>query len=165
MVKGELTEQKVREVFGMLDIPNDGDDVGTRSLTLNEILNNENSLVPDSLLAVIKRELQVGAAGETTGLNAGVALDDVEGDPAALLSFDEICAFTDFIVTKPQIEKSLCAKLDAAEKSEAKGNLKTRNNQLGAYQNEVRAQAGKGVPAQNAPHLNILGEVLKAESP
>ena len=47
-------------------------------------------------------------------------------------------------------ERSLVAKLEAAEQAFAKGNTKAGTNQLNAYINEVQAQRGKQLTAPQA---------------
>ncbi|MCJ7711402.1 MAG: hypothetical protein MUQ32_11315, partial [Chloroflexi bacterium] len=49
--------------------------------------------------------------------------------------------------------KSLTSKLDAAEKSVAKGNSKAAVNQLEAFISEVKAQSGKSITPQAAAIL------------
>ncbi|HEY6201576.1 MAG TPA: hypothetical protein VI056_00900 [Candidatus Limnocylindria bacterium] len=58
------------------------------------------------------------------------------------------------------IAKSLCAKLDAAAASGARGNTTARANQLSAYRNEVEAQRGKAISDADATALISLADLL-----
>ena len=49
----------------------------------------------------------------------------------------------------------------AAQAAQNRGQLKTRNNQLSAFQNEVHAQSGKSFTEEDAARLEILAEILK----
>jgi minor extracellular serine protease Vpr len=57
--------------------------------------------------------------------------------------------------------KSLVAQLQAAKSSFDRGNFATMNNQLSAFQNELRAQSGKSVPAATADLLIGFAQGLK----
>jgi len=92
---------------------------------------------------------------------------DLAGNPASATftytigSTDEsLCALTKSLVTKEGIAKSLCAKLDAAAASGARGNTTAQTNQLNAYRNEVEAQRGKAISDADATTLIALVDLL-----
>jgi hypothetical protein len=92
---------------------------------------------------------------------------DLAGNPAnatftyTIGTTDEtLCALTKSLVTKEGIAKSLCAKLDAAAASGARGNTTARANQLSAYRNEVEAQRGKAISDADATALISLADLL-----
>ena len=51
------------------------------------------------------------------------------------------------------IANSLCTKIRAAEAAGARGQAKTKQNNIDAFDNEVRAQAGKGFTSDQAALL------------
>jgi predicted extracellular nuclease len=75
-------------------------------------------------------------------------------------TFASLCALTRDLVTKGGVADSLCAKLDAAAASLARGNVKTHDNQLKAYSNEVNAQRGKSISEADADRLISLADTL-----
>ncbi len=92
---------------------------------------------------------------------------DNAGNPAAATltytigsSEETLCALTQSLVTKDGIGKSLCAKLEAAAASGARGNTNARANQLNAYRNEVEAQRGKALSDADATTLIALVDLL-----
>ena len=56
-------------------------------------------------------------------------------------------------IAKIGVADSLLAKLDAAQAAQGRGNAGAAINQLGAFINEVNAQAGKSIEAEHASHL------------
>jgi hypothetical protein len=92
---------------------------------------------------------------------------DLAGNPAnASVSYTigasekTLCALTKSLVTKEGIAKSLCAKLDAAAASGARGDTTARADQLNAYRNEVEAQREKAISDTNATALIELAVLL-----
>jgi prepilin-type N-terminal cleavage/methylation domain-containing protein len=81
---------------------------------------------------------------------------DLTGDPAFLFSYDAMRQLSQFFATKPGTAKSLIAKLNAAEAAEKRGNLQAEAGQLNAFRSELRAQAGKGIPTDQAHVLTVL---------
>ena len=71
-------------------------------------------------------------------------------------SFARVCELTQAYVTKHGIAKSLCAKLDAAERADARSQANAKAGALGAYMNELRAQSGKAITAERAAFLISL---------
>ncbi|MBM7602917.1 fibronectin type 3 domain-containing protein/lysophospholipase L1-like esterase [Metabacillus crassostreae] len=57
--------------------------------------------------------------------------------------------------------KPYLSKLQAAKKSHAKGNMKARDGQIGAYMNQVKAKAGKDFTTEQAEILINLATILK----
>ena len=71
-----------------------------------------------------------------------------------------LCTLTKSFVNKTGVATSLCAKLDAAASSAARGNTNAAQNQLNAYINEVSAQKDKAVSSANAATLIALANAL-----
>lgn len=76
------------------------------------------------------------------------------------VSAASLCNLTKQFVSHNGIANSLCVKLNAAAAAAARGNTNAKQNQLGAYINEVQAQAGKAVSAANAATLAALANAL-----
>lgn len=71
-----------------------------------------------------------------------------------------LCNLTQELSSDCGIANSLCAKLDAAEAADERGNLHARAGQLDAFVNEVQAQTGKAFTAEEAEILIALGGAL-----
>jgi hypothetical protein len=105
---------------------------------------------PHTLAAVAGPATPASAIGQTT---VDVTLDPVAAT-AALLT-------TTTSLGLPQgLTNSLLTKLQAAESSFAQGNTKAGTNQLNAYINEVQAQRGKQLTAQQADRLMGQADVI-----
>ncbi|HUP90547.1 MAG TPA: hypothetical protein VM100_14405, partial [Longimicrobiales bacterium] len=76
------------------------------------------------------------------------------------VSNETLCTLTRSLVTKTGTANSLCAKLDAAAASAARGNTNASQNQLNAFINEVSAQTDKSITAANAAILTTLAKAL-----
>jgi hypothetical protein len=93
---------------------------------------------------------------------SATATDDAGNTGSKSASFtvtvDEasLCALVRQFVTNQGIANSLCAKLDAA----ARGQAKTKANILHAFDDEVRAQSGKALTADQAALLVNLAAAL-----
>jgi hypothetical protein len=74
-------------------------------------------------------------------------------------TFDSLCTLS-VRYADGALGNSLCAKLNAAESSAARGNTKAKGNQLDAYRNEVRAQSGKKLTVAEAATLIRLSNLL-----
>jgi hypothetical protein len=90
---------------------------------------------------------------------------DVDGDFAVTiglhrLSYSRLCLLTHRLVTKAGIAHALCVKLQNAEAAAVRGNTNARDGLIGAYINQLRAQTGKSVTAENADALVALAERL-----
>lgn len=66
-----------------------------------------------------------------------------------------LCSLTQEFSTSSGVAGGLCAKLNAAAASQARGQLKTKANDLTAYENQVTAQSGKALTSDQA---NLLIE-------
>src|SRR5207302_3070016 len=71
-----------------------------------------------------------------------------------------VCALVRAAVSDAGIAKSLCAKLDAAAASRARGNMAAHDNQLDAFANEVNAQRTKAISDASATTLIRLAGTL-----
>jgi hypothetical protein len=71
-----------------------------------------------------------------------------------------LCTLTKRWVTNPGIAGALCAKLDAAGASIARGDTNSKNGQLDAYRNQLSAQSGKSIAADKAAILTKLSQAL-----
>jgi Tol biopolymer transport system component len=76
------------------------------------------------------------------------------------VTYDSLCALTQLEVADAGIANSLCKKLDAAAASAARGNTNARDGQLGAYRNELDAQAGEALTPGGAALLQSLSATL-----
>lgn len=166
LIRDEANAETARQVKGLL-----GDELtqlaalseldlnGDNSISFDELVFGDGSVVPVELATSIVINLQLGVGGEDDSGLPGLPLEDLDFDPASVLSFDGVCEVTRSVVTRSH---SLCVSLNAAAAAERCGNLKTRDNILRAYQNKVRAQVK--VP-ENAQLLIVLAEILKSEAP
>jgi len=71
-----------------------------------------------------------------------------------------LCELTTSLVTTKGTAVSLCAKLDAIARSIDRGQMSSKNGQIGAFVNEVNAQTGKSSSATNAQTLIALAQAL-----
>ena len=76
------------------------------------------------------------------------------------MSYTSLGALTRQYVTNAGIAESLVAKLEAAAAAAERGNDNAKNGQLGAYRNELEAQAGKSITAERARTLIRLASAL-----
>jgi hypothetical protein len=77
-------------------------------------------------------------------------------------TFDSLCRVTKLAVAKQGIAHSLCVKLEGAAASAARGDVSAMNGKLNAYVNELEAQSGKALTAQQASDLEGLARLLMA---
>ena len=101
-------------------------------------------------------DLKLSADGTAFASDYGRGVWQRSAAPA--LSFSALEDLVTQFSTSAGIANALNAKLTAA--SEAP-NAKTRENQLNAFENEVRAQAGKALTAEQASVLIDLADALK----
>ncbi|MEO8632033.1 MAG: lamin tail domain-containing protein [Chloroflexota bacterium] len=73
---------------------------------------------------------------------------------------DALCALVESMVQKAGIANALCAKLEAAAASDARGNHNAKAGQIGAFINQVDAQRGKSISDADATRLIALAEAL-----
>jgi hypothetical protein len=74
--------------------------------------------------------------------------------------YDSLCALVGQLSTNSGVTKGLCAKLAAAEAADLRGQTHTRDNILGAFDNQVSAQTGKAFTAAQASLLRSLADSL-----
>ena len=80
-------------------------------------------------------------------------------------SFQGLCGLVRRLVGDAGVADSLCAKLTAAEASAARGDSNALAGQMGAFANEVEAQTGKAISAENAALLlRLAGELYTPSS-
>ncbi|MCF6410234.1 family 43 glycosylhydrolase [Pseudalkalibacillus salsuginis] len=77
------------------------------------------------------------------------------------VDFDSLSRLTEEFVTNKGVANSLVKSLQAAEKSAEKGNDKTVNGQITAYQNKLASQKGKSITEENSDLLTELADLLK----
>ncbi|WP_423800202.1 OmpL47-type beta-barrel domain-containing protein [Neobacillus sp. SAB-20_R2A] len=77
-----------------------------------------------------------------------------------VVTYSSLEKLTTLLITNQDIAHSLIVKLEAAQESLKRGNIKTANNQKNAYKNEVLAQRGKTLTADQATTLLKLLEEL-----
>jgi hypothetical protein len=88
------------------------------------------------------------------------AAPDVSQTFTVNITYDRLGDLVKQFVTKPGIVNSLLAKLDNAQKTEAKGNTNAKAGMIGAFINEVEAQTGKAISAEHADILITLAKAL-----
>lgn len=71
-----------------------------------------------------------------------------------------LCSLVESVVDKEGIASALCAKLEAAAESEARGNANAKAGHIGAFINQVNAQRGKSISDADATRLIDLAEAL-----
>jgi hypothetical protein len=76
------------------------------------------------------------------------------------VTYQSLCALTKRWVSNAGVASSLCAKLTAAEQSDARGNAQSKAGQMGAYSNEIRAQTGKSLTSARAALLLSFAAAL-----
>ncbi len=102
---------------------------------------------------------------DSVHVNAEFADQVSDHDPQAArfgLSVTEaaLCALVTAVVDNEGIANALCAKLEAAEASDARGNADAKAGQIGAFIKQVNAQRGKSISDANATRLIELAEAL-----
>lgn len=78
-----------------------------------------------------------------------------------LFSFENVAELSIDDSSDSGVGAALAAKLFAAGAAEDRGELETRNEILGAYRNQLRAQTGKTLWSYDADTLKILSRVLQ----
>jgi hypothetical protein len=73
---------------------------------------------------------------------------------------DSLSTLTERWVTNAGVARALSAKLDAARASIARGDTNSKDGQLDAYRNQLAAQSGKAIPADEAAILIKLSQAL-----
>jgi len=138
----------VDTVFAKLDL--DGDGV----LTLDEMLLNP-------VVAPFGGFLRTpGFFGPDIDASIALRRTDLSGNPAFLFSYASLRKLTSLFVHKHGVAHALLAKLEAAEDAEERGNLAAKAGALRAFRNEVSAQTGKALTADDALVLATLVRTL-----
>jgi len=144
---------------------------GATTYTIDESVSVTCSIT-DALSGLVAGSICETASGPAYLLGVGTHTlnasgTDLAGNPSsASVSYTigatevTLCALTKSLVAKEGIAKSLCAKLDAAAASVARGDTMARANQLNAYRNEVEAQREKAMSDSNATALIELAGLL-----
>jgi len=152
---------RLASVFDLLDANRDG------MVDLAEIENfqNPDGRNPDNplaaFLAFVGNEMKWEVLNPEVKRTIGVRLADLQGDPAAqFFSYSGLCNLTGQYVNKAGVANALCAKLRAAEAAEVRGDDEAKRGALGAYLNEVAAQAGKALTRRRATTLTALAQTL-----
>jgi predicted extracellular nuclease len=114
--------------------------------------------VSDGLLAALVEFDSVHA-------NAEFADQISDHDPQAArfglaVPASSLCSLVESVVSNAGIAHALCAKLDAAAASDARGNAHAKAGQIGAFINQVNAQRGKSISDADATRLIDLAEML-----
>ena len=76
------------------------------------------------------------------------------------ITYERLTDLVKQFVTEQGIVNSLLAKLDNAQKAEAKGNINAKAGTIGAFINEVEAQTGKAIAPEQAAILISLAKAL-----
>lgn len=150
-----FTLQNADHAFDAFDANADG------MVTPGEITDLDRSPISDELLSAIVSKLQYGAGGERVDQRPGVKLDDLDGDPVALFSYETLCDLTLLSAHRKQFANGLCTTLEVAAAAEKRGDRKVRDLQLRIYQKRVRALRGKGLHRDHVDRLVAFAEILK----
>jgi hypothetical protein len=100
-------------------------------------------------------------SGHATDLAGNVT--DTSAEFTVSVTSDSLCNLVERFVLKAGIAGSLCTKLDNAAASVARGNAKSANGLLDAFQHEVSAQSGKAITYAHAAVLIPLADGLRME--
>jgi prepilin-type N-terminal cleavage/methylation domain-containing protein len=135
-------------VFGLLDLNGDGE------ISLSELDANPTTAPFAGFFHT------GGVFGEEIDSQIRISQSDLLGDPSFLFSYNALRQLTDFYCTQPGISNALKAKLDAAEGSENRGDSHAKEGQLNAFRNQLHAQTGKSLSADQAHVLEVLSNTL-----
>jgi hypothetical protein len=107
---------------------------------------------------VLDYNVEFKTAGQVDSLYAPGPYRASDRDPVVIglalhPSFARVCELTREYVEKAGIANALCAKLEAAEAADARGQENAKAGSLGAYVNQFRAQSGKVITAERASFL------------
>jgi hypothetical protein len=96
----------------------------------------------------------IGFSLLTTGMARAQTTDECPLTPtiASLTACVEHAA-AEGLINNQGVANSLLAKLQAAQAAQNSGQMKTATNLLGAFINEVQAQAGKHIDQTHAQHM------------
>jgi len=109
--------------------------------------------------------MQLGAFREDPADIPGVGLADLDDlNAGSVMSIPVLRDLTASYLADDGLLRSLSAKLDAAEQAQARGQSKTGNQILKAFQREVLAQQEKAFTVDEADRLAETAELLKTTS-
>lgn len=128
----------------------------------------------DAMSLIATTSCPAVVAGDAYTFNVGIlsnvftasATDNAGNGATATTSFtvsvtsESLCNLTERFVSHTGIANSLCVKLNAAAAAAARGNLQAKAGPLGAYVEELQAQSGKAITADNAAILINLVRYL-----
>jgi hypothetical protein len=77
-----------------------------------------------------------------------------------VVTYEALCGLVEQYVDSAGVANSLCAKLRAAEAAAGRGEASTAANLITAFKNEVAAQTGRSMTAQEAATLALLADHL-----
>jgi uncharacterized protein len=77
-----------------------------------------------------------------------------------IVTYDSLCDLTRLYVTKKKVEDDLCHELDKAEKADAKGDVRKKQEHLRHYVDKVRKESGKSLTTDQAQILIDLAGQL-----
>ncbi len=167
IVRGYISApDRLASIFTMLDTNGDGTvNVSELQGFLRPNVTNPEDEV-SSFFAFVNDEMKLDLISPDLKQSIGVHLSDLHGDPAAqFFSYDGLCTLTRAYVNHGDqdggVANGLCAKLEAAEDAEARGDDQAKQNLLDAYTNQLSAQAGKSLTRANATTLNRLAQTLR----
>ncbi|HEY6119063.1 MAG TPA: hypothetical protein VIV66_03840, partial [Pyrinomonadaceae bacterium] len=142
------------------------------TVNISELQNSSGIETPNqpdpvgSFLAFVNDEMKLDLVSPDLKATIGVQLSDLHGDPAAqFFSYGGLCTLTRAYVNGNDdaggVANGLCAKLEAAEDAETRGDDQAKQHLLDAYTNQLSAQAGKKLTRVNATTLNRLAQTLR----
>jgi len=157
---------RTASVFNMIDHNGDGIvDIGELQNFPRADAGTQDPLV--SFFAFVNDEMKLDLISPDLKATIGVHLSDLHGDPAAqFFSYDGLCDLTRAYVNNRSdddggVANGLCAKLEAAEDAEARGDDEAKQHLLDAYTNQLAAQTGKSLTRVNATTLTRLAQTLR----
>lgn len=98
-----------------------------------------------------------------TAMDRAGNVSQASGSFVVTVSHSSLCSLGRQLVSKGDVAQGLCDKANAAAQAEARGQTKTRNNQLEAYLNLLGAQEGKSITPDKAAILRNLVQVLMSK--
>src|SRR5262249_38282546 len=131
-----------------------GDIEGGQSVTLAGLLENP---VVAPFAPLLKTP---GVFGPEIDSQIVINRSDLSGDPLFLFSYKSLRMLAGYYSGSPGVGGALSAHLDAAEAAEKRGDAPAKGGALGAFENEVRAQAGKALTPDQSEVLLTLVRTL-----
>ncbi|MFC0270387.1 OmpL47-type beta-barrel domain-containing protein [Metabacillus herbersteinensis] len=146
----------------------DGTEFGVNQLvTISSKAEDKLSRVDSSTnVEISKRAYQLSLGANSFSANAADLAGNSSEETISVMitvNYDSLGELTGQFLKESGAEDKLqpfISKLTAAKDSEAKGNIKVRNGQLGAYVNQVKAQSGKALTEEQGQVLIELVQSL-----